>query len=174
MDNIRGAQSSKYTIPAGGSIDIGATGEFVRCLEASAQFKLSVNAASAFYFDRGLQYTTRSPDTFDQLTLINETAADITVVMVWGFGEVHDSRLSIVGGNLSVQNVAGQKLNVTDTDTQAALAAVKVAADQIKAALQGDKTLRQGLTDTRTATRGQVLNSGGNVTFVSAAANVNG
>lgn len=126
MNNIRGAQTSKYIVPAGQSADIPAAGEFVRCLEATSNFKLSISGGSPMYFAGGIQWTARSPEQFDGFTIINDTVAQIEVVMAWGFGEFVDNRLA-VAGNISVQNVIGGTLKVDDDQSQAALELIRQA-----------------------------------------------
>lgn len=128
MQNIRGALSSKYTVPAGQSMPVQVAGEFVRCLEASEKFKLSISGGAAVYFDSGIQWTARSPEQFDEFIIINESANPLTVVMAWGYGEFVDNRLA-VSGTIRVDNVSGDKLDVEDYYTKTFLPDIKNYAD---------------------------------------------
>ncbi len=97
MENIRGAQTSDFTIPAGSRIDIPTAGEFVRCLASTAAFKLQVNGGPVMYMQAGIQWRSEALTQYEQFSLINESGAAITVTMAWGYGEVSDNRLALPG-----------------------------------------------------------------------------
>src|SRR5690606_32960078 len=95
MKNIRGAQTSEFTIPAGTRKDVMTEGEFIRCLSSTAPFSLSVSGGSEMFFDGGIEYETASLETYEGFSIVNNSGVSITVVMAWGFGGFKDSRLSV-------------------------------------------------------------------------------
>lgn len=177
--SILDAQSEEFTIPANGQLNVPIGGEFVRCLEATDNFKIAVNGGAKLYFASGMEYRPPNIDGFDSFTMYNETGTDIDVVMGWGAGDLNDNRLT-ASGNLHVQNVVGEKLNVDDADTQAAIASLEIAVDSvtaevtaINALLQSDIDQRQALTTLAGASYAEVTTAT-TTTVVTAGANTNG
>lgn len=174
--NIRGAQTGSFIIPANGRIEINSAGEFVRCLEASDIFYVSINnSGSEMYFTAGIEWTTPALETYQTLVLINKTAAPITVIMAWGFGEYKDGRLT-ASGNLTVVNAPADKLDVDDADTQTALAALQAQTTAeflaLTNLLKNDQLKRSSLTPLGASAAG--CNNVASATLVTPAANANG
>lgn len=84
-----------YTIQAGQEITIWSRGEFVRCLESTADIKISFNSGSKVIFGGGLSRNTRRGQIYENFQLYNDTLSDVTVTIVYGYGNVSDQRLSV-------------------------------------------------------------------------------
>lgn len=100
---IRGAQTGTFVLAAGETKTIASAGEFIRCLAATADFKIAIQGASPMYFASGLQWRAEALTQYDQIDIINDTGVFLTVTMAWGFGELTDSRLNFVGGILQTK-----------------------------------------------------------------------
>lgn len=87
--------SQEFTIPAGVTIPIASKGEFVRCLESTADIKISFNGGSKVIFGQGLGRFTNRGARYESFELHNDTGSDVTVKIVYGFGNVQDQRLSV-------------------------------------------------------------------------------
>lgn len=105
------------TVPAGGSLALEVAGSFVRCLDATADFRLSIDGGAGVFFAKG---TALSGVSFAQLRVENPSASDNTVRIVAGVGEYRDDRLNIIDDAVAVE--------VTN------VAAIEAAADQLAAA----------------------------------------
>lgn len=170
--NIRGAQSSSFVIPVGGSIDVGAAGEFVRCLESShTSFNVSISGNAPMYFAGGVQYTTRSPEQFDMFTIVNIGVTPLTVVMAWGYGEFADNRFN-VGGTVKVDDDESQTiLGTIFTQTSNTRNFVQTMLDVLRQS-SGQKTARMPYTSIENSSYASVSNA--TTTIVAAGSNVNG
>lgn len=168
---IRGSQTADWTIPAGGRIPIGSQGQYVRCLEASGPFYISINGGSDLFFASGIQWRADGLETFSEFHLINKSGAPVTVTLAWGFGEYTDGRLTATG-NLTVVNAPASVLKVDDDESQVHLAAINGNIADIEALLINDRLKRSPLTTLQGATLVSVLNA--TTTVVTAGANVNG
>ena len=94
---IAGAETSTYTIPANGQINIYGVGEFVRCVESDANMELSFNGGSKTIFGAGIARFTRQGDQYSSFQLYNNSNAPINATVIWGSGNVQDSRLTVTG-----------------------------------------------------------------------------
>ena len=72
---------------------------FFRVRSATAEFKVRFNGNSATQFAVGMSY--RPSQDFETVTLVNETAVDITIDVVISDGDIGDDALT-VANNLSV------------------------------------------------------------------------
>lgn len=163
--NFPNALTVPIIIPANSQVDFPIIGNTVRCLESTAAFKVSFdNSSSGIELSAGLAYTCPSDTTFSRVTLKNETGSVNTVKVFIGFGRMDDSRLSVVGASVDVQNKSGTSLRVKDvyqyqnqqrtTVTTAAqniglasssgLLVQNVGADVLKYALFGTVTVSNG------------------------------
>mgnify|MGYP003646113355 FL=1 len=97
-----------YTIPAGETVQLYREADFVTCLSATDKFKLSFDNGSPSGFEQGLTYRTR--DGFRNIDLINESAAEISVTIGVGRGDVRDARVSI-GGTIGADVVAPENFD---------------------------------------------------------------
>ncbi len=108
------ANFKRYSVTVGANnyayMDI--TGETISCYSSDGDLKIEFdNEGSVTEFAQGVTYPKAS---FRSFKLINDTASDISLIILVGNGDVLDSRLS-VAGTLSVQNAAGDTLEVSGT-----------------------------------------------------------
>ncbi len=114
--SIRGAQTGQFTVLAGQMLEIGATGDFVRCLESTATFEISLNSGSRLYFSSGIEYKTSGTDEFTSIQIFNVGGSPLTVTLGWGYGELNDNRLTATAAlNIAtptgLQTTADQTVN---------------------------------------------------------------
>lgn len=185
-NNIRGAETHKYIVPVGGSVDVGASGEFVRCLSATDDFGLSINGGARMYFSANLQFRCAGTEQYNSFTLHNTGNTTLEVLIAYGFGEVTDDRIGISGtvttsdtgtqaaiGALATQN--GNDANDLKNKVDAVSAAVGNAEgkiDALIALMQNDVALRKPVTTLENCSYAGITNA--STEIVSAAANVNG
>lgn len=103
----RSARSSLYTLQANEQQTVTTAGQFIRCVTASADFKLAVDNGSNMFFAQGIGYYAPGAP-FKELRLTEVHGAINSIELVIGWGEYADSRFSIAGG---------LKLDVGDTLT---------------------------------------------------------
>lgn len=113
-------------IPAHGQVETARRSEFLSCLSAAAPFKMRLDSQPEVDFQAGL--TIRPVEGFDRVTLRNETASDVSVILAFGKGAIQDSRLTL-GGEIATSE------NMPDTlTTGAAVSALDAAATLLAAA----------------------------------------
>lgn len=111
-------QDYSYTVPPNGALDIVTSGTFVRCLDATAPWKIAFDNGQPVYMAKGAAI--RLSDAYNILRLINPTGAPNLIQVVAGTGDYQDDRLNIVDDAVAVE--------VTN------VAAIEAAADQLAAA----------------------------------------
>jgi len=90
-----------FTIPAGGSADVSRAADFMSCLEASKPFKVAFQDGSQNDFEAGLTYN--APQGFSRVSFINPNDVEITIKVAFGRGDIADSRLNLVGAEMTVR-----------------------------------------------------------------------
>jgi hypothetical protein len=106
MTSTYGSQSR--TIAAGAEERFDISGTFLRCLYAShSDFQLRIDGGAWQYFDQGLKYVADDGDGFGYVSIINNSASPLDITLGYGFGDLDDDRLSLVGGNLPVVPAGG-------------------------------------------------------------------
>ena len=104
-----------YDIAAGAAVDIRARGNYVRCVEANADFELAIDGEIAGFFAKGIGYQTIDGEEFREVRAINNSGAPLSLKISIGFGRIQDSRASF-GGSLklavpvTLQDVADKAL----------------------------------------------------------------
>ena len=134
---LRGAETTPFTIPAGGQLSIAATGEFVRCISADANFEISFNSGPKVFMASGISRRTYKNQEFSSFELYNTTGSDIDVVLAWGYGDLEDGRLTVTGA----LNIAQASKRTHSAET-VGLAAVKIL--DANAARKGWKVINNG------------------------------
>jgi len=160
----RDAETEIFTIPAGETENFAYSGVFVRCFESDGDLKLSLDRGSKALFRPGFSRRADGNSEFTSFQLHNESASDVTVIVGFGYGDIEDNSLQ-VSGIIKVDNPAGEVLDVSD-------ATAEVKLDAILAALQGDDTAREPITDTSSATYAEAIST--SVVLATAVANTNG
>lgn len=101
------SQTLTVVIPANGEIPISIQGNYVRCLTATASFKLSpIDIRESVDMDAGLACESPEGFKFEGLLFRNETGVAITTKVFIGTGRFHDSRLNISGGLTITSSIA--------------------------------------------------------------------
>lgn len=161
MGSLRGAQTGSFTVPAGEIVQVPSVGEFIRCLESSDKFVLSVDDDARMYFDAGIEYRLDGIQEFRKFSIVNNSGSALTVTMAWGFGEFRDGRLALNSTvNANITNAPDVTvLNPTDLSPVTSL-------------LSNDQDKRSALTTLSGASSGSAKLSTN--TVVSSGANVNG
>jgi hypothetical protein len=96
--------SMTRTIAAGTEERFDISGSFLRCLVSShSDFRLRVGGGAPQYFDQGLKYVAEAGEGFEYVSIINDGASALTLTLGFGFGDLDDDRLSLVGGSLPVE-----------------------------------------------------------------------
>jgi hypothetical protein len=85
----------KVEVSPGGSEEIYREASFITCLGATAPFKLKLDHGPAFEFEAGISIALA--ETFERITIVNETAADNVIRLGLGKGQITDARLVLSG-----------------------------------------------------------------------------
>lgn len=138
--NSKSAGYNSLTIAAGDSIEIPAHAEFLRCLEADGNFEFNIEDGGWQYMAAGIGYISDNPQGFQTFRLRNNSAADISLVIAFGWGELRDDRLSLVGDVLPIEFSAPQPVE------QSGAWAVSATFPEAQAVLQGGNWTVQPIT----------------------------
>lgn len=87
-------QIVEYAIAAGESVTIATYATYIHCLASTARFKLQIDAGAEVDWEAGLGYRTDAGH-FDQVRIVNPSAAVLTVKMSLGAGQIDDRRLGL-------------------------------------------------------------------------------
>ncbi|MGB1077776.1 MAG: hypothetical protein ACPG05_05655 [Bdellovibrionales bacterium] len=112
-DRSKGSESGFVTIPANSQISPPYAGRFIGCLSSTVDIIISVDNGAKTVFGAGLKLIMPEDEQFEKVTFYNDTAEDITLEIIWGFGDIVDSRLTVTG-NLNVQNTEDTPLFTVD------------------------------------------------------------
>lgn len=91
-----GHRTYTYTLAAGEAVEVNGEANEVRCISATAAFKLRIDRGPSADFEAGIGY--RAPGPFSSVTIENPNASAITVKLSISRGGVSDSRLSLPDG----------------------------------------------------------------------------
>ncbi len=86
-------QEFVYDLAPGEVLDINADSDFVSCLGADADFKISFDNGPESIFKRGLKYT--PGQTVRRVTLRNHGTAQNEIILGMGIGDITDARLTV-------------------------------------------------------------------------------
>ena len=82
-----------YTVPAGGSVQIERTANFVSCLDAQAPFHVTFDMQPETEFEAGLTFF--PVETVSRVEIINKGGTENRVTLAFGKGRIEDARLTI-------------------------------------------------------------------------------
>jgi len=108
MNHSTNYATRQFTIPAGGSAEMVRNANFITVLEANAPFKVSFDNGPSSDLETGL--TLRTVSEFHRVELINPSAAELTVKVGLGRGDIRDARL-VLSGAISSKSVSPDVLN---------------------------------------------------------------
>ena len=156
-------------------------GNFVSVKSADQAFTLRLDDENEYDASVNRKFRLAESDSFKKVEVINDSGSDLTFQIEIGFGDVDTNDIAI-NAAVGVKNAdaPNDKLAVDDADTQAAIAALQTEVEVVKtsnsamlAAIQGDDTARQALTDLSNCDYAQAT-SVMSIIVVTSAANVNG
>ena len=168
------------TIADGDIYPIYVGGNFVSIKSADQAFTLRLDDRNEYDASVNRKFRLAESDSFKKVEVINDSGSDLTFQIEIGFGDVDTNDIAI-NAAVGVKNAdaPNDKLAVEDADTQSAIAAlqteveaVETSTAEILAAIQGDDTAREGLTDLSNCDYAEVTSTVS--TIVTSAANVNG
>ena len=168
------------TIADGDIYPLNVGGNFVSIKSADQDFTLRLDDENEYDASVNRKFRLDESDSFKKVEVVNDSGSDLTFQIEIGFGDVDTNDIAI-NAAVGVKNAdaPNDKLAVDDADTQAAIAALQTEVEVVKtsnsamlAAIQGDDTARQALTDLSNCDYAQVTSTVS--TIVTSAANVNG
>lgn len=99
----------KYSVEAGGSLQVVRDAHFMTCLAANQPFKISFDSAPRTDFEAGLTF--RTVDGFNRVEIINESDEILVLQVGFGRGDISDARLTL-SGQVSVSEDMPDKMHI--------------------------------------------------------------